>query len=203
MGASGYWIRNRSERKLSIELLCTALHRDPSPQIRALSAQTLVKLGMNREIANALQESLQQESDGSVRNAIIQAISDYHISNQNKKMSDLPKVQMNFNAPVYGVAGNVEGDQIINTFEPETLADIKKILANYPKATNTEAAEIIDTEFTQIQSNNSQRWQKWMDIFSVAFAGGTESVKILAPAVGIPIEVMKRLYEIYQRNRST
>lgn len=198
MGAIGYWFRSRSDRNLSIEILCTALRHDPSPQIRALSAQTLVQIGMNREIANALQESLQKESDDTVRKAIIQAISDYH-----KKMSDLPKVQMTFNAPVYGVAGNVEGDQIINTVEPETLADIKKILANYPKATNTEAAEIIDTEFTQIQSNNSQRWQKWMDIFSVAFAGGTESVKILAPAVGIPIEVMKRLYEIYQRNRST
>jgi hypothetical protein len=193
MGAIGYWFRSRSDRNLSIEILCTALRHDPSPQIRALSAQTLVQIGMNREIANALQESLQKESDDTVRKAIIQAISNYH-----KKMSDLPKVQMTFNAPVYGVAGNVEGDQIINTVEPETLADIKKILANYPKATNTEAAEIIDTEFTQIQSKNSQRWQKWMDIFSVAFAGGTESVKILAPAVGIPIEVMKRLYEIYR-----
>jgi hypothetical protein len=42
-----------------------------------------------------------------------------------------------------------------------------------------------------------------MDIFSVAFAGGIESIKILAPAIGIPIEVVKRLYEIYQRNRLT
>jgi hypothetical protein len=203
MGASGYWIRNKSERKLSIELLCTALRSDPSPQIRALSAQTLVKLGMNREIANALQESLQQESDESVRNAIIQAISDYHTLNQAKKMSDIPKVQMNFNAPVYGVAGNVEGDQIINTVDPETLADIKKVLANYHQATNAEAAAIIDSEFTEVQSRNPQRWQKWMDILSVAFAGGSESVKILAPAIGVPIEVMKKLYEIYQRNRST
>jgi HEAT repeats len=203
MGAFVYWIQSRSDRKLSIELLCKALHRDPSPQIRALSAQTLVQIGMNREIANALQESLQKESEEEVRNAIIQAISDYHTLTRNKKMSDLPKVQMNFNAPVYGVAGNVEGDQVINALEPETLADIKKILASYPKATNSEAAEIIESEFTQIQSNNPQQWQKWMDIFSVAFAGGTESVKILAPAIGIPIEVMKRIYEIYKRNRST
>jgi HEAT repeats len=198
MGAIGYWFRSRSDRNLSIEILCTALRHDPSPQIRALSAQTLVQIGMNREIANALQESLQKESDDTVRKAIIQAISDYH-----KKMSDLPKVQMNFNAPVYGVAGNVTGDQIINTVEPETLADIKKILTNYPNLTNNEAAEIIDSEFTHIQLNNPQRWQKWMDIFSVAFAGGIESIKILAPAIGIPIEVVRRLYEIYQRNRST
>jgi HEAT repeats len=115
MGAIGYWFRSRSDRNLSIEILCTALRHDPSPQIRALSAQTLVQIGMNREIANALQESLQKESDDTVRKAIIQAISDYY-----KKMSDLPKVQMNFNAPVYGVAGNVAGDQIINTVEPET-----------------------------------------------------------------------------------
>jgi hypothetical protein len=203
MGDVGYWFRKKSDRKLSIEILCTALLNDPSPQLRALSAQTLVQIGMNREIANALQESLQKESDEIVRNAIIQAISDYHTINKNKNMTDLPKIQMNFNAPVYGVAGNVEGDQIINTIDPETLADVKKILANYPKATNNEAAEIIDSEFRQIQFNNPQRWQKWMDIFSIAFAGGAESVKILAPTIGIPIEVMKKLYEIYQRNRLT
>jgi hypothetical protein len=203
MGDVGYWFRKKSDQKLSIEILCTALLNDPSPQLRALSAQTLVQIGMNREIANALQESLQKESDEIVRNAIIQAISDYHTINKSKNMTDLPKIQMNFNAPVYGVAGNVEGDQIINIIDPETLADVNKILANYPKATNNEAAEIIDSEFRQIQFNSPQRWQKWMDIFSIAFAGGAESVKILAPTIGIPIEVMKRLYEIYQRNRST
>ena len=203
MGAFVYWIKSRSDRKLAIELLCVALHSDPSPKIRALSAQTLVQIGMDREIANALQESLQKELDEAVRNAIIQAISDYYTSTQNKKMSDLPKVQMNFNAAVYGVAGNVDGNQIINTFDPETLADIKKILASYPQATNAEAAEIIDSEFVQIQSKNPQLWQKWIDIFSVAFAGGSESVKIMAPAIGIPVEVIKKLYEIYLRNRST
>jgi hypothetical protein len=35
----------------------------------------------------------------------------------------------------------------------------------------------------------------------MAFAGGMEAVKILEPRLGIPYEVAKRLYEIYERNR--
>jgi hypothetical protein len=54
MGGFVYWIKSRSDRNLSIEILCTALLHDPSPQIRALSAKTLVQIGMNREIATAL-----------------------------------------------------------------------------------------------------------------------------------------------------
>lgn len=49
--------------------------------------------------------------------------------------------------------------------------------------------------------NNPQNWQRWQDIFSVIFAGGIEATKILVPVAGIPIEVLKRLYEIYDRNR--
>jgi hypothetical protein len=46
-----------------------------------------------------------------------------------------------------------------------------------------------------------QNWQRWQDIFSVIFASGVEATKILVPIAGILIEVLKRLYEIYDRNR--
>lgn len=38
-------------------------------------------------------------------------------------------------------------------------------------------------------------------IQSVVFAGGLETVKVVAPVLGIQIEVGKRLYEISDRNR--
>jgi hypothetical protein len=51
------------------------------------------------------------------------------------------------------------------------------------------------------QQNNPQKWQKWVDILSIVFVGGVEAVKMVAPVLGMPIEIGKRLYEIYARNR--
>lgn len=48
--------------------------------------------------------------------------------------------------------------------------------------------------------NNPQNWQRWQDI-SVIFADGVEATKILVSVAGISIEVLKCLYEIYDRNR--
>ena len=53
-----------------------------------------------------------------------------------------------------------------------------------------------------MHQNDPQKWQGWVDVLSVVFAGGVEAIKIIAPALGIPIEVAKRLYEIYDRNRN-
>ena len=52
-----------------------------------------------------------------------------------------------------------------------------------------------------MQQTNPQKWRKWVDLFSVVFAGGLEAVKVVAPILGIPIEVGKRLYEMSDRNR--
>lgn len=54
-------------------------------------------------------------------------------------MSETPKIQMNFNAPVSGVAANVEGDMIVNP-EPKTPA---------------ESAREIQDLLTQLQATNS------------------------------------------------
>lgn len=81
-------------------------------------------------------------------------------------MANEPKVNMNFHAPVYGAAGNVEGDQIVNPPQPnleETLTEIAQILAtlqqNHPTATPAEAEGIIEAEFTEIQIHQPHKWQ--------------------------------------------
>ena len=60
---------------------------------------------------------------------------------------------------------------------------------------------VIEKGFVTMRQTNLQKWRKWVDVFSVVFAGGLEAVKVVAPPLGIPIEVGKRLYEISDRNR--
>ncbi|PSB20503.1 hypothetical protein C7B61_01940 [filamentous cyanobacterium CCP1] len=127
-------------------------------------------------------------------------------------MSDPPKVQMNFHAPVYGAAGNVEGDQVIHSSEhfpdpkqAEATRNVSELLqdirSRHPQASDVEILGIVDSGLATMQQTNPQKWRRWVDVFSVMFAGGIEAVKIVAPVLGIPIEVCKRLYEIYDRNR--
>lgn len=81
-------------------------------------------------------------------------------------MANEPKVNTTFHAPVHGAAGNVEGDQIINLPQldlDETLTEIAQILRtlqqNNPTATPTEAEDIIEAEFTEIQTHQPHKWQ--------------------------------------------
>jgi DNA-binding PucR family transcriptional regulator len=48
---------------------------------------------------------------------------------------------------------------------------------------------------------NPGNWQRWQDILSVFFSSSIEATKVFVPVAGIPIEILKRLYEIYDRNR--
>jgi hypothetical protein len=120
-----------------------------------------------------------------------------------------------FKAPNSAVnfGGTVEGDQNATqnnyTFpDPkqaeatQTVADLlQDIRSHHPQATDAEIIEICDRELTTMQHNNPQKWRRWVDILSVVFAGGVEAVKIIAPMLGIPIEICRRLYEIWDRNR--
>lgn len=80
----------------------------------------------------------------------------------------------------------------------------EELKREYPNAAtaNSTNPDIIDAEFEEIKQNNHGKWQRLMDLFSVLFAGGFEAVKMTIPQAGIPIEVGRRLYEIYQRDRS-
>jgi hypothetical protein len=125
-------------------------------------------------------------------------------------MSNQPKVQQNFYVPVTGVAGNVEGDMIVHAPEPSTTAAVQQLTqlltqlrTKYPNKTDAEIFEILLNGFTTMPQNNPQNWQRWQDVFSVIFVGSVEATKIIVPVAGIPIEILKRLYEIYQKNQKS
>lgn len=122
-------------------------------------------------------------------------------------MADQPKVQLNFNAPVTGVAANVEGDMIIYAPAPKTSTAaqqiqtvISKLRQNYPHDTDEQLFQRLIEGFEVMPRQNPQNWQRWQDVLSVLFAGGAEAAKVLVPVVGIPIEVLIRLHKIYDRN---
>ncbi|MDY6781757.1 MAG: hypothetical protein SW833_04240 [Cyanobacteriota bacterium] len=120
-----------------------------------------------------------------------------------------------FNTPnsAVNLGGTVEGGQNVTqnnyTFPDrkqaeatQAVADLLQDIRNHhPQATDAEIIEICDRGLTTMQHNNPQKWRKWVDVLSVVFAGGVEAVKIVAPALGIPIEIGRRLYEIWERNR--
>ncbi|MDY6940524.1 MAG: hypothetical protein SWY16_23060 [Cyanobacteriota bacterium] len=120
-----------------------------------------------------------------------------------------------FNAPnaAVNLGGTVEGGQNVTqnnyTFpdpkQAEATDDVANLLQDLrnknPQATDAEIVNIVDRGLASMQQNNPQKWHKWIDILSVVFAGGIEAVKLVAPALGIPIEIGKRLYEIFDRNR--
>ncbi|NES19432.1 MAG: hypothetical protein F6K41_11000 [Symploca sp. SIO3E6] len=100
---------------------------------------------------------------------------------------------------VIGKQNNYAADSKI----PEALKSISQLLENvqqkYPQASDAEILDIITEGFENMPQNNPKQWQRWRDTLSIVFAGGIESIKLLLPPAGIPIEVIKRLYEIYNR----
>ncbi|MBP0017625.1 MAG: hypothetical protein J7647_08710 [Cyanobacteria bacterium SBLK] len=106
------------------------------------------------------------------------------------------------------IIGNVEGDHIEgDKIDPssevtEALKQIKKLLQDLQQNQSEEtlSPEIVEAEITALQQEDSDRTlMQWLD---VAFAGGIETVKLIFPLAGIPIEVGLKLYEIWQ-NRQT
>jgi hypothetical protein len=111
------------------------------------------------------------------------------------------------------LGGTVQGDQI-GTQTQYTFPDPKQteavravsellhdIRSRHPQASDAEILEMIENGFATMRQTNPQKLQRWVDLFSIVFAGGVEAVKVVAPLLGIPSEVGKRLYEIYDRNR--
>jgi hypothetical protein len=104
-------------------------------------------------------------------------------------------------------AGTVIGIQHNYTPDPNTEATqqlarlLIKLRTQYPDKTDTEIFDMLIHGFAAMPQKHPQNWQRWQDIFSVLFAGGVETTKVLVPIAGIPIEILKRLYEIYDRHR--
>jgi internalin A len=80
-------------------------------------------------------------------------------------MSDKPRVQMNFNAPVTGAAGNVEGDFIVNAAHSEfaeAIATFQKFLFDlqqkHPTATETEVPLLMKAELESMEQCQPSQW---------------------------------------------
>lgn len=199
-------------RRIIIETLCTLLTDATDSAIRIRAAQSLGRLGAETSIPLLCQIAL-QDPDTSVRLAIMDAL--VTISQSVNPMSESSKNQPVFNINQVGNINTgdvtIQGDQIgiQHNYAPESNTEanqqlahlLTKLRSRYPNKPDAELFEILINGFATMPQNNPQNWQRWQDIFSVIFAGGIEATKILVPVAGIPIEVLKRLYEIYDRNR--
>ena len=88
-----------------------------------------------------------------------------------------------------------------NLKETEQLTQfLQKLRQQHPNATDAELFEILLNGFQTMPQKNPQNWQSWQNILSILFAGGVEGIKSVCPPAGIPIEVGKCLYDIYQKN---
>lgn len=166
-------MNNKPNHNWFVPLLCHALLHDPSPTNRSNAAQTLIALGdLPQEATDMLYVAIAEDPDESVRNAIIQAIRLCYAPQSTQTMSDQPKVQMVFNAPVYGAAGNIEGDQILNVSDQNfdaLLNDYKQFFNDLQQKYPTQPPEavlqpIIDAEFQEIQKTQPQRWQNFLNL---------------------------------------
>jgi hypothetical protein len=166
-------MNNNPNRNWFIPLLCHALLHDPSPTNRSNAAQTLITLGdLPQEATDILYIAIAEDPDESVRGTIIQAIRMCYTPQSTQTLSDTPTIQMTFNAPVYGAAGNIEGNQITNVSDQNfnaLLNDYKQFLnelqQKYPTQTPEAALQaIIDAEFQEIQKTQPQRWQNFLNL---------------------------------------
>jgi len=117
-----------------------------------------------------------------------------------KTMADkeTSKVTQHFNAPVTGVAGNVEGNQNIYSLKQhQTLAEAAKeiqqllnqLSETYPAATSTEQMTIATKAVEAIEKNPALKQR----VIGALKAGGTEALKELVdhPAVNILLAVLE------------
>ncbi|MBD2500700.1 HEAT repeat domain-containing protein [Anabaena azotica] len=133
-----------------------------------------------------------------------------------KNMSENPKVQMNFHAPITNssvVAGNVEGDSIGNQYNsPATdkIAEVEKLLQQLleqieqTKPTPTEAQIIVNQAVEKHpvlkdQHNIEQAIKRYpplkVRLQRVVTAVGIETVKVIFAPAGIVIEGIRALIE--------
>lgn len=201
-------------RQIIIETLCTLLTDATDSTIRIRAAQALGRLGAEISIP-LLCQILRQDPDTNVRLAIIEAFIAIHQSQSSQPMPEQPQNPSIFNINQVGnintgevtITGDQIGIQHNYAPEPNTEAEqqlnqlLTKLRDQYPNKTNAEIFNIMINNFSNMPQTNPQTWQRWQDIFSVIFAGGIEAAKVLVPMAGIPIEVLKQLYEICDRNK--
>jgi hypothetical protein len=204
---------NPQQQDAYVQILSKLLRESRDPLLRARAAQSLGKQD-NPIAVTTLLEVLLTDPDSQVRLAIIEVLDQMPTLIPPNPMSDSSSKQPIFNIQQVGIINadqvSNQGDQVgiqynieQNDQVAEALQEIKQVLedlkSKHPQSAQT--PDIIEVGFVEIQNNNHQRWQKIRDWLSVIFAGGFEAVKLVWEPAGIPIEVAKRLYEIYCRNR--
>jgi hypothetical protein len=169
----------------TIALLRKLLLTDTEPSVRIVAIQSLATLGRYYPLDMApIKKAASEDPDPSVRIAAIRALTKLNIPSPS--MSEQSKVQMTFNAPVYGAAGNIEGNQIINASEQDfdaLLNDYKTFFSNlqqkYPTQFPVSALQpIIDTEFQEIQKTQPQRWQNFLNLKQLWNGGKKAAIKV-------------------------
>ena len=88
----------------------------------------------------------------------------------------------------------------------QALAAIKQLLQELQQQHASDdgavVADVLDAELVTLEREDPGRRQAILDWLGVAFAGGVETVKLLFPPAGIPIEVGLKLHEVWQKRRS-
>jgi HEAT repeat len=171
----------------AITTLERLLIQHPSSSVRIAALQNLARIGQYHPINLQLLYAAAEDPDPNISIAALVAITDLVLASfSTSPMSDQPKVQMTFNAPVYGAAGNIEGDQIINASTQNfdvLLNDYKQFFNNlqqkYPVQTPESALQtLIDAEFQEIQKTQPQRWQNFLSLKRLWNGGKKATLKM-------------------------
>jgi hypothetical protein len=103
-------------------------------------------------------------------------------------MSDIPKVQMLFHGAVSGVAGNVEGDMVINNPYPaspaEAAAEIQDLLNQLQESNPANLESAIQQE---IEKNPTFKAR----LYNALKEAGLETGKVIFAPLGIGIEAVR------------
>jgi hypothetical protein len=169
----------------TIAILEKLLANNSSPSVRISAIQNLARIGRYHPINLQLLYNAVEDPDPSISIAAMNAITDLVLPPVST-MTEEPKVQMTFNAPVYGAAGNIEGNQIINASDQsfEALLNDYKTFFNqlqqkYPAQTPKAALQpILDAEFQEIQKTQPQRWQNFLTLKRLWNGGKKAAIKI-------------------------
>ena len=200
-----------------VQILCKLLRNSEEPIIRAKAALSLGKLGIESAIPE-LDRAASTDPDIQVRLSAIDALLLIAKPELAAIMTEPSKNQPTFHIHQVGQINsgdvNVERDmvgfQYNYTFpdpkQAEAVSQVSRVIQDIrqqnPQTSETETIDIIERGLATMHQENPQKWRRWVDILSVVFAGGVEGIKIVAPALGIPIAMAQRLYEIYDRNRN-
>ncbi|MGB8699798.1 MAG: HEAT repeat domain-containing protein [Thermosynechococcaceae cyanobacterium] len=155
----------------TIALLQKILLTDSDSSVRIVVIQSLAILGRYHPLdITPINKAASGDPDPNVRIAAIKALTELNIPST--AISKPSTVQMTFNAPVYGAAGNIEGNQIINASDQifdALFNDYKQFFSDlqqkYPAQTPEAALQpILNAEFQEIQKTQPQRWQNFLNL---------------------------------------